>query len=101
MSSREDFWGDGTFHVRRHAMQDGVCLRRDTAIQNILFSLRNEVSREMAEIEVSKCLIDTSPFFAGATQLSWHATDALIIPVRTDQQSVNSLMLLLKILSDP
>jgi cellulose biosynthesis protein BcsQ len=74
---------------------------REAAIQNILFSLRNEINREMAEIEVRKCLIDTSPFFAGATQLSWHATDALIIPVRTDQQSVNSLNLLLKILSDP
>lgn len=75
--------------------------QQEKAIESILLSLKSEVDREMAEIGVSKCLIDTSPFFAGATQLSWHATNSLIIPVRTDQQSINSLMLLLKLLSDP
>lgn len=73
---------------------------RKKALLGILHSLRNEIDREMNEIgTVTKCLIDTSPFFAGATQLAWYATDALIIPVRTDQQSVKSLELLIHTLT--
>lgn len=75
--------------------------QQEQVIKSILFSLKEEILREMEETNTKKCLIDTSPFFAGATHLAWHATDALIIPVRTDQQSINSLNLLLKILSDP
>lgn len=74
---------------------------REKAIESILLSLKSEIDREMTEVGVAKCLIDTSPFFAGATQLAWHATNSLVIPVRTDQQSINSLSLLLKVLSDP
>lgn len=75
--------------------------QREYTIDHILYSLRDEIKREMKETNTNKCLIDTSPFFAGATHLVWHATDALIVPVRTDQQSINSLNLLLKIMSDP
>jgi len=75
-------------------MQQGV-------IDNILFSLKKEVVRERAALNLTKCLIDTSPFFSGATHLAWHAADALIVPVRTDQQSINSFELLLKTLSSP
>ena len=75
---------------------------RETALLSILHSLRNEIDREMSEIGVvTKCLIDTSPFFAGATQLAWYATDALIVPVRTDQQSIKSLELLIQTLTSP
>lgn len=74
--------------------------QQEQVINSILFSLKNEIAREMDETGSTKCIIDTSPFFSGATHLAWHATDALIIPVRTDQQSINSLNLLLKILSD-
>jgi cellulose biosynthesis protein BcsQ len=74
---------------------------RSVAIKSILYSLDTEIKREMAEYGLDKCLIDTSPFFAGATQLSWYAADALIIPVRTDQQSINSLELLIKTLNNP
>ncbi|MED4354366.1 ParA family protein [Schinkia azotoformans] len=74
---------------------------RENAIMSILTSLKTEITREMKESELTRCLVDTSPFFSGATHLAWHATDALIIPVRTDQQSINSLNLLLKVLSDP
>lgn len=66
-----------------------------TLIDNMLYSLKQEMQREMNEINADKCLIDTSPFFAGATHLAWHATNALIIPVRTDEQSINALKLLL------
>ena len=76
--------------------------QRETALLSILHSLREEIDREMKEIgNVTKCLIDTSPFFAGATQLAWYATDALIIPVRTDQQSIKSLELLIQTLVSP
>lgn len=74
---------------------------RNEALTNILYSLNTEIDREMKEIGVDKCIIDTSPFFAGATQLSWYAADALIIPVRTDQQSIKSLELLINTLSNP
>ncbi len=73
---------------------------KEQVLENIFFSLRNEIDREMKETECSKCLVDTSPFFSGATHLAWHATDALIVPARTDQQSINSINLLLKTLSD-
>jgi chromosome partitioning protein len=70
-------------------------------IDGMLYSLRNEIRREMQESKTNRCLIDTSPFFSGATHLSWHASDALIVPVRTDQQSINSLELLIDTLSNP
>ena len=75
--------------------------RQQNIIDSMLFSLRTEIDREMSETQTTKCLIDTSPFFAGATHLAWHAVDSLIVPVRTDQQSINSLNLLLRTLSDP
>lgn len=75
--------------------------QQQTMIDNMLFSLRNEIDREIRETDTKRCLIDTSPFFSGATHLAWHASDALIIPVRTDQQSINSLTLLLNTLSNP
>ncbi|NJP03567.1 ParA family protein [Pseudomonas sp. hsmgli-8] len=67
----------------------------------ILESLKSLIDRELKKLEVSRVIIDTSPFFSGATQLSWHAVDALIVPVRTDQQSVDSLELLLDLLGNP
>jgi chromosome partitioning protein len=70
-------------------------------IDNMLYSLKTEIKREMQETNAKRCLIDTSPFFSGATHLAWHACDALIIPVRTDQQSINSLSLLIDTLSNP
>lgn len=79
-----------------------VGAQRESAVKSILYSLRTEIDRELGELEgISKCLIDTSPFFSGATQLAWHATDALIIPVRTDNQSIKSLELLIQTLTSP
>jgi chromosome partitioning protein len=45
-------------------------------------------------------LIDTSPFFGGATHLAWVAADALIIPVRVDQHSMEALRLTLSMLKN-
>lgn len=69
-------------------------------IDTMLYALRTEIRKEMTVINANKCLIDTSPFFSGATHLAWHASDALIVPVRTDQQSLNSLQLLLDTLTN-
>lgn len=75
--------------------------QKSTVIDTLLYSLKTEILREQAETNTDKFLIDTSPFFSGCTHLAWHAVDALIIPVRTDKQSINSLALLLKTLSNP
>ncbi|WP_233961752.1 ParA family protein [Pectobacterium versatile] len=72
-----------------------------TVIDTLLYSLKTEILREQKETKTDKFIIDTSPFFSGCTHLAWHAVDALIIPVRTDKQSINSLSLLLKTLTNP
>lgn len=53
-----------------------------------------------AKAKATKVLIDTSPFFGGATHLAWCAADALVIPVRVDQHSVEALRLTLQMLAD-
>ena len=58
-------------------------------------------SEQMEETKTEKVLIDTSPFFAGGTHLAWAASDALIIPVRVDEQSIYSLELTLEMLHNP
>ncbi|AEH44519.1 ParA protein [Thermodesulfatator indicus DSM 15286] len=75
--------------------------QQEEALRNILYSLKYEIDRELEENNLQHVLIDTSPFFSGATHLSWHASDALIVPVRTDQQSINSLELLIDVLENP
>jgi len=75
--------------------------QKATVIDSLLYSLKVELLREQTETETNKFLIDTSPFFSGCTHLAWHAVDALIIPVRNDKQSINSLSLLLRTLSNP
>jgi chromosome partitioning protein len=51
-------------------------------------------------VNASKALIDTSPFFGGATHLAWIAADAIVIPVRVDQHSIAALKLTLAMLRD-
>jgi chromosome partitioning protein len=75
--------------------------QKNTVIDNMLYSLKTEITREQTETNTNRCLIDTSPFFSGCTHLAWHAVDSLVIPVRTDKQSINSLSLLLRTLSNP
>lgn len=67
----------------------------------IVTSLKNELDREQSELGINRRIIDTSPFFSGGTMLSWFASDALIVPVRTDRQSINSLKLLIQTLQAP
>lgn len=72
-----------------------------TAIKNLLEILLQILNREAGEKKAEKILMDTSPFYAGGTHLAWCAADAVIIPVRVDEHSIESLSLTLGLLSNP
>lgn len=71
-----------------------------TIVKTLLWSLREILHQEAKELKCSSILIDTSPFYSGGTHLAWCAADALIVPVRVDEHSVESLGLLLDLLTD-
>ena len=66
-----------------------------------LKALRRIIEKASERAKPKKILIDTSPFFGGATHLAWMAADALIIPVRVDQHSLEALRLTLEMLKSP
>jgi len=68
--------------------------------RNILQSVDKLSESLKAHLKATKVLMDTSPFFGGATHLGWVAADALIIPVRVDQHSMEALKLTLSMLKD-
>lgn len=72
---------------------------RPNAVRKLLESLREILDREKADKGADGVLLDTSPFYAGGTHLAWCAADALIIPVRVDEHSIESLALTLSMLS--
>lgn len=67
----------------------------------VLTSLKEIIQKAQVQTKAEKVLVDTSPFFAGATHLAWSSVEALIIPVRVDQHSVESLKLTLEMLTNP
>lgn len=69
--------------------------------RNILQSVEHIATALAEHTKASKILIDTSPFFGGATHLAWVAADALVIPVRVDQHSMEALKLTLSMLKNP
>jgi len=69
--------------------------------RNILQSVQALADELQHSQGTSRTLIDTSPFFGGATHLAWVAADALIIPVRVDQHSMEALKLTLSMLKNP
>lgn len=74
--------------------------RSKQTMRNILQSIET-VANTLSESQLAKkVLIDTSPFFGGATHLGWVAAEALIIPVRVDQHSMEALKLTLSMLKD-
>ena len=75
--------------------------RNAKAVERLLHGLKLILNKEKQEKSISKVLIDTSPFYAGGTHLAWCAVEALIVPVRVDEHSLESLELLFKQLSDP
>lgn len=72
-----------------------------SAIKNLLESLKTILHAEAKQLGAKGVLIDTSPFYAGGTHLAWCAADAIIIPVRVDEHSIESLELTLDLLSNP
>jgi chromosome partitioning protein len=86
--------------LAQYAQITGGTLKTDASAR-ILNSLKRIIERSAEQAKPDKILIDTSPFFGGATHLAWVAADALIIPVRVDQHSLEALRLTLKMLVDP
>ena len=75
--------------------------RVKSSTNKILSAVTDVVNQSKKVHDTARVLVDTSPFFAGATHLAWTAVEALIIPVRVDQQSVDALELTLKMLNNP
>ncbi len=81
-------------------LQQAIAQNNKNAVKNILMSLRAILDSEAAEKKCDIQLMDCSPFYAGATHLAWCAADAIIIPVRVDEHSIDSLELTLKMIGD-
>jgi cellulose biosynthesis protein BcsQ len=75
--------------------------RNQLAVGRLLSGLKTILQKEAKDQKCDKILMDTSPFYAGGTHLAWCAVEALIVPVRVDEHSIESLELLMKQLSDP
>lgn len=82
-------------------LQQAMAAGHPNVVKNILLSLRDllEIERKSKKCELS--LMDCSPFYAGSTHLAWCASDAIIIPVRVDEHSIDSLELTLDMLGNP
>ena len=74
-------------------------MQKKRASQTILKALDKIVDQVSEFARPEKTLLDTSPFFGGATHLAWEAAHALIIPVRVDQHSIEALRLTLDMLT--
>jgi chromosome partitioning protein len=70
------------------------------AAKNLLLSLREILNDEAKDKKCDLVLMDTSPFYAGGTHLAWCAAEALIIPVRVDEHSIESLALTFDMLAN-
>jgi chromosome partitioning protein len=74
--------------------------RSKETTKNILQSVEYLGTALRKHLKATKSLLDTSPFFGGATHLGWVAADALVIPVRVDQHSMEALKLTLSMLKN-
>lgn len=82
-------------------LQVGLSRGDAGAVRKLLYSLKEILKAEAADKECNLLLMDTSPFYAGGTHLAWCASDAIIIPVRVDEHSIDSLSLTLDMISNP
>lgn len=71
------------------------------AVERLLHGLRTVLEVEAVANNCDNIILDTSPFYAGGTHLAWAAVNALVVPVRVDEHSLESLELLCRMLSDP
>lgn len=82
-------------------LQTAHSQKNTKAVKSLLECLKTAMDREASEKKAEGILIDTSPFYAGGTHLAWAAVDAIIIPVRVDEHSLDSLELTLDLLENP
>ena len=82
-------------------LQTAHAQKNTSAVKALLQSLRTALNTEAIEKKADGILMDTSPFYAGGTHLAWCAADAVIIPVRVDEHSLESLELTLNLMSNP
>lgn len=82
-------------------LQVGLSRGDAGAVRRLLYSLREILRNEADDKDCDLLLMDTSPFYAGGTHLAWCASDAIIIPVRVDEHSIDSLSLTLDMMSNP
>lgn len=69
-------------------------------VSKLLLSLKEVLRSEAIDKACTKTIVDTSPFYTGGTHLAWCASDALIIPVRVDEHSIESLDLTLSMINN-
>jgi chromosome partitioning protein len=81
-------------------LQQAMAASNIKAVKTILLSLDAILKAEMKQKGCTISLVDCSPFYAGGTHLAWCASQAVIIPVRVDEHSIDSLEMTLKMLSD-
>lgn len=82
-------------------LQIAMAQENPGAVKKLLQSLKAVLKQEAKACGAEGILMDTSPFYAGGTHLAWCAADAVVIPVRVDEHSINSLALTLDMLSNP
>jgi cellulose biosynthesis protein BcsQ len=82
-------------------LQIATVQKRPEFVSALLDSLKSILDDELNNMGAEGVLMDTSPFYAGGTHLAWCAADAVIIPVRVDEHSLDSLALTLDLLADP
>lgn len=75
--------------------------KKPAAVASLLHSLKKILEEQAELVGAEGILMDTSPFYAGGTHLAWCASDAVIIPVRVDEHSLDSLELTLDMLDNP
>jgi cellulose biosynthesis protein BcsQ len=98
--SSELFLFPSVLYTQLNQFYSMVQSNRERAVANLLNSLNDIIENEKRDLKSEVVLIDTSPFFGGGTHLAWAAAEALIIPVRVDEQSIFALELTLKMLHD-
>lgn len=82
-------------------LQQAMASGNTKAVKAILLSLKQILAAEAKDKGCTLTLMDCSPFYAGGTHLAWCASDAIIIPVRVDEHSIDSLELTLDMLDNP
>jgi chromosome partitioning protein len=85
--------------LAQYAQITGGTHTRDASAR-VLTALSRIIEQASVTAKPEKILIDTSPFFGGATHLAWVAADALIVPVRVDQHSIEALKLTLNMVKN-